>query len=951
MTIDRLKQRRFALVVIPALTTPDVIESVVPVLKLGLRVLMVSDAKHEKPARSRLEEMVPTHLRHRLVHQDSNEWTTYSRSGEPLVREQPHNLTWVVTRFARECGIDPKEILVAYRTGDFGGSRVDLDIKEATFVDDGNPVALLGAIAEHMEKGELDALPEGPHMDPAWVILREGYDPAHELEVESLLTVSNGYVGTRGTLFERGSPLGPGTLVAGLFERIKEDNPIPALVAAPEWVRVRISILPEESEEEREEETASSFENDILGGTYQQNHRVLDMGSAMLWRELKHQDPAGRVTSVRGFRLASQEDRHLFLQSFTLIPENYSGRLRVEAEADLYPSKHKSYLNPYPSRIAIVRARAGKGEPIIVNYSYAGGAQISVAQIGVLNVTGNRLMHPAVSRIENRVANHWEFEAELGKEYRLDRFVSIFTSRDSRKPAKQSRAHVTSMAERPMETHLRSHLDNWKSRWSVANIEIEGDPASERALRFASYSLLSAANPDDDRVSIGARALTGNSYFGHVFWDTEIFMLPFFICVAPDVARSLLMYRYHTLTGARKNARKNGYRGAMFAWESADTGEETTPRHMTSPSGEKIRILTGDQEHHITADVAYTAWQYYLYTGDRGFLAGPGAEILMETARFWASRVVRKKDDGKFHIEHAIGPDEYHEDIADNAFTNEMARWNLRQAATVARELTRSPETRAGVLELLDRLRVDEKELSSWTEIADDIVIAKERDGVTEQFRGYFGLEDQTVSLERQPGGADFRVFLDIETLGRTQLLKQADVVMLQYLMSDQFSMEQKRRSFEYYETRTLHGSSLSPAIYGLMAARLEKGESAFRYFKMAAEVDLENNMGNASGGLHSAAQGGLWQGAIMGFAGMQASLEGLSLSPKLPAHWRELRFQVHWRGQLLLIRASNQRLEMENSGWEPVLVGARGSGLRELAPGAARKWKPVSENHWQEVA
>ncbi len=249
--------------------------------------------------------------------------------------------------------------------------------------------------------------------------------------------------------------------------------------------------------------------------------------------------------------------------------------------------------------------------------------------------------------------------------------------------------------------------------------EIKGDEASERALRFAIYHLNSAANPADERVSIGARALTGDAYLGHVFWDTEIYLLPFYIATWPEAARALLMYRYHTLPGARAKAARMGWRGAMYAWESTDTGEETTPEQLIGPNGEPIQVLCGTQEQHITADVAYAVWQYWQATGDDGFMLDAGAEILLETARFWASRASPEAD-GKCHIRGVIGPDEYHEHVDDNAYTNVMARWNIRRGLEIAALLReRWPER---WVELARQLALDDAELKQWRQAAERLV-------------------------------------------------------------------------------------------------------------------------------------------------------------------------------------------------------------------------------------
>jgi trehalose/maltose hydrolase-like predicted phosphorylase len=253
---------------------------------------------------------------------------------------------------------------------------------------------------------------------------------------------------------------------------------------------------------------------------------------------------------------------------------------------------------------------------------------------------------------------------------------------------------------------------------SAATSTVDGDAAAQQALRFAIYHLNSAANPADERVSIGARALTGDDYHGHVFWDTEIYLLPFYILTWPEAARALLMYRFRTLDAARAKSARMGWRGALYAWESADSGAETTPEQVIGADRQVIDILSGKEEQHISADVAYAVWQYWQATGDETFLRDAGAEILLETGRFWASRALLEAD-GYRHIRDVIGPDEYHEHVDDNAFTNVMARWNIRRAIDVAALLReRWPECWKS---LSSRLGLDDAELTSGRATADTI--------------------------------------------------------------------------------------------------------------------------------------------------------------------------------------------------------------------------------------
>jgi kojibiose phosphorylase len=232
----------------------------------------------------------------------------------------------------------------------------------------------------------------------------------------------------------------------------------------------------------------------------------------------------------------------------------------------------------------------------------------------------------AVERGEGTLTERWSLEAQVGETWRLDRMVTVFTSRETERPAPTAAEHLAYAFHGGADALVRAHRDAWEKRWRAAGVEIEGDESLQRALRFAAYHLISAANPEDERVSIGARTLTGESYKGHVFWDTDVFMLPFYTFTDPRSARALLMYRFHTLDGAREKASELGYRGALYPWESADTGRETTPKFMIAPDGEVLRVLSGLQEHHISADVAWASWLYWKATGDDAFFKEAGAE-------------------------------------------------------------------------------------------------------------------------------------------------------------------------------------------------------------------------------------------------------------------------------------------------------------------------------------
>ena len=458
---------------------------------------------------------------------------------------------------------------------------------------------------------------------------------------------------------------------------------------------------------------------------------------------------------------------------------------------------------------------------------------------------------------------------------------------------------------------LARHRQAWRDRWLDADVVVGGDGLAQRDLRFALYHLISAGDPESGRASIGARALTGPGYRGHVFWDTDVFVLPFFLWTHPDTARALLAYRYRTLPGARAKAAVLGYDGALYAWESADTGEETTPSHVSLPDGTRLTVLTGLQEHHIAADVAWAVWQYWQVTDDDRFVEEMGAEMVVETARFWASRTTVDAG-GRHHICEVIGPDEYHEGIDDNVYTNVMARWNLRAAGALCDRFAA----------VSDRLGVTAVERERWDEVADGLVeLFDAGTGLYEQFAGFFDLEDvRAVDLAPRPFTGEMVVGVD--RLPRTQVVKQTDVLMLGVLLPDEMGGEVQQANYRYYEPRTCHGSSLSPAMHALVAARVGDLEDALGYFHLAGGVDLDNRMGNAADGVHIATMGGLWQAAVFGFGGVRADGTAVRIDPRLPPAWDRLAFPIRWRGTRIAVDVTATDLELDLQAPAVVAVG-----------------------------
>jgi trehalose/maltose hydrolase-like predicted phosphorylase len=403
------------------------------------------------------------------------------------------------------------------------------------------------------------------------------------------------------------------------------------------------------------------------------------------------------------------------------------------------------------------------------------------------------------------------------------------------------------------------------------------------------------------------------------------------------------MYRWHTLPAARAKAERLGYRGALYAWESADTGEETTPEAIVDPDGRLLEVRCGLLEHHISADVAWAVWQYWRTSGDDDFCADAGAEMLLEVARFWASRADADAD-GAFHIRGVIGPDEYHEDVDDNAFTNVMARWAIGRALATAGWLRAERPARWAALAAA--LRLDDAEMQAWRRVADGLVTGFDpATGLFEQFRGFFDLEE--VDLAQYAGRAvPMDVVLGRERTQASQVVKQADVVAMLAMLPDAFGPGVREANLRYYAARTGHGSSLSRSMFAVVAARLGDVASAERWFRETAATDLADTRGGSAGGVRIAVLGGLWQAAMLGFVGLGVHEDGIAVDPHLPAAWRRVAFRVHWRDRVVHVAldGTSRRLTatLESGDDMVVHVGDRAHRLSAAHP-LTVAWTPAA--------
>lgn len=748
--------------------------------------------------------------------------------------------------------------------------------------------------------------------DDAWLIREQGWHPEKLPFYETLFTLANGTMGTRGSL-EQGAQTGrPGTYFAGVFDATPHF--FSELVNGPHWIGLKVAA---------EGETVDMEKGDVLA-----YERALDLKQGLLTQMLRWRDPWGRVTRFEVVRLVHRTRTHGALIQGRITPENYSGTIVLKAGLDGY-TFNTNIVDQIRVKHCRLVQREDRGEQGIYLEMKTVVSGIVLGMASRLRLYGStgRSVEYGVDRIEEtRTA-----AANQGESLVFDKRIAFYTSREEDDVQGATLEQMDSMSRTPVDQLMTEHRAAWTSAWEDADIQIVGDDVAQPSLRFCLFHLMQLTNRVDGRSSIGAKGLHGEGYRGHVFWDTEIFMLPFYIYTDPEAARALLMYRVHTLRAARRNARTNGYRGAQFPWESADTGEEVTPKELGDPfTGRTVRIWTGEEEHHVVADVAFGVDHYITATGDEAFLLEYGAEIVWEAARFWASRAVWNGEKGHYEIRRVIGPDEFHEHVDNSVYTNALAGWNLRKALSYAERIRIAYPDAWRTLR--EKLALDEGEVEGWRKVADGLYIPYDaQSGVYEEFEGYFALQDRVISAFDEHGMPVLPAEVE-GRLGETQLIKQADVVLLHYLLGDVFDQRAKWVNFEYYEPRTTHRSSLSPSIYAIMGVEVGDHEKAYAHFMRTARMDLDDHQGNTDQGIHAAAMGGTWQAVVNGFVGMRIWEGVLSFDPWLPEGWEQIAFTIQWRGDRL-------HLVVTKRGMEAYLDDRSQRDRIEILVGGQRRW------------
>jgi len=757
--------------------------------------------------------------------------------------------------------------------------------------------------------------------EDGWNLTYYGFEPSEEKLRESLTTVGNGYFGTRGCFVGAKADEYvhyPGTYIAGIY------NELPSMVYrkkvfnndfvnCPNWLLIELKI--------GEGDFINPLQQEVL--SYRLN---LNMKEGVMSRKITFKDRNGYKTTIESKRIASMQNPHLGGIQFKIVPLNYSERITIRSTLDgtvinygvpRYRELNSKHLYP----ISVVKEQGGISLHV----------RTTTSKINICMHARNELSseerkveaHRRVIKDMGIISEELSFKAIKEKEYILEKLVSIYTSKDSGlNDDPEEAAKIALQRVNSFEELLSSHRKMWQKLWDIADHIIEGDRFSQKVIRLHIYHLLVTASPHNANLDTGipARGLHGEPYRGHIFWD-ELFILPFFNLHFPEVSRAHLMYRYRRLDAARQYALENGYQGAMYPWQSADTGkEETQSLHFNPVSGTWGPDLSRLQRH-VSIAVAYNIWEYFYLTGDLEFLYQYGTEMLVEITRFWASIVRYEKKDDRYHIEGIMGPDEFHEKypetkkggLKDNAYTNIMVCWLMHKTAETVGYL---PD------EITERLKREigfrEEEVEKWNDIVRKTKVVITDDCIISQFDGYMDLEELDWDIYRDKYGniqrLDRIIKAEGDTPDRYKVCKQADTLMLFFLLSpgqvkhilnimgynncsEQQFME---NNYEYYIKRTSHGSTLSYVVHSAILKYLNTHrKDMWERFLITLKSDIYDIQGGTTAeAIHTGVMGGTVDTIFKSFAGINVFKDHLKIEPSLPSHWKKLAFKILLRGE-----------------------------------------------------
>ena len=773
-----------------------------------------------------------------------------------------------------------------------------------------------------------------------WNVIEKTFHPEFLAQLETMLALGNGYLGMRGCPEEGGPNAENGTFINGFYET----RPIVYGEDAYGFAKTGQTIC-----NVTDSKIIKLFVDDepfwLPNAALLSYDRRLNMKSGTLDREVLWETPAGKQVSITSRRLISFVNRHVAAISYRVILLNAQASVVISSEVATNEAGARSneddprLARAFSGRVLHPRTSYSKDRRIVLCHATEkSGFTLTCATDNALETSCPYSHEVAHTSDFGQVA--FTVEAQPGCSIHLTKYMVYHTSRTASAEELCGRAEwtmdrIVSQGFPQLLASQEQYMEDFWRRSDVRVKDIREDRTKrstveiQQAIRFNLFHILQASARAED-TGVPAKGLTGQAYEGHYFWDTEIYLLPFLTYTSPRIARNLLAFRYKMLPQARARAQELGHRGAMFPWRTI-SGEEASAYYAA-----------GTAQYHINADIMYALRKYVQATGDESFLRDYGAEMLVETARLWVDLgFYSDAKGGKFCINGVTGPDEYNAVVNNNAYTNLMARENLRYATQVVEFLRK---TEPGAYDaLVHKTALEPSEVNAWIRAAENMYVPyDEKLGIVPQ-------DDEF--LDKDPW--DFRntpadhypllLFYHPLNIYRKQVIKQADVVLAMFLLGDAFSLEAKKRNFDFYDPLTTGDSSLSSSVEAIIAAQVGDIDKAIRYGMAALLMDLADVGGNVKDGCHIASMGGTWMMLTYGLAGMRDHNGTLSFWPRrAPEDNAILRFPVTYRGQLLEVEISPDKVQYTLREGEHLVIRHETEEV-ELTREKARAVRPVS--------
>lgn len=744
-----------------------------------------------------------------------------------------------------------------------------------------------------------------------WKVIESSFNPAKNEFAESIFSLSNGYMGSRGNFEEAydGRTM-EGCYIGGVYVKEKQvynwkRKCFPEygniMAHTTNWHRAYIEV-----DGERFSMTGSAFSDYI---------RQLDMKQGIVNRSLVFKTKTGALTQIEWERFVSHNDSHIACARIHIRALNHSKQIKIYLLLD--GVQENSYYGNTMQHSESVFQKADEENMVLLKK---------------IKTTGHFYIHQMTARgIEESQKEYINEDKKIGlvltvnpeqqKEYYFDRIVSVWSSRDAGYPfgliskdsdsaviepkieneiinfLKEKSAKDISNYSNATYASLRNrHIDKVEQSWASLDIKIEGDDLSQQGIRYCMFQLFSTYQGQDRFLNIGAKGFTGEWYFGRYFWDSEAYCLPYYLFTNPSAAEKLLEYRYNTLDKARQKAADFGHKGAWYPWQTIDGSEDLGFWEYAFG------------EVHINAIVPFAIYNYTRTTGSTDYLYSKGIEVLIEQSRFWASRTSYIPYRNGYGVLKSMGPDEYQQVIDNNYYTNYMAKWTLLYTIDVISQMKDNASD--NLQNVFDKIKFSESEIDKWKKIADNmLLIYDEKLRIFVQDDSFLSLEPYFREQLTKDDDIPFEKKWTIDRFQRVDLIKQPDVLLMLFHFRDKFSVEEIADNYKFYEQRTVHGSSLSPSIHSILANMIGRHNQAYEYYLWASRLDLDDFNNNAYEGLHVSSMAGTWMNIVFGFGGLVIGANGMCCNPRLPEKWKSLEFKVHYKGKLLKISIDREKV------------------------------------------